>query len=61
VPTIAGIPPFSGFFSKDEILAAAFHSNKFLFAVEYAVAVYYAFYMFRLYFSIFWEKIPLST
>ena len=26
--TIAGIPPLSGFFSKDEILAAAFHHNK---------------------------------
>jgi NADH-quinone oxidoreductase subunit L len=54
--TIAGIPPFSGFFSKDEILAAAFHSNKLLFAVEYAVAGITAFYMFRLYFSIFWGK-----
>src|SRR5664280_1470840 len=54
--TIAGIPPFSGFFSKDEILAAAFHSNKLLFAVEYAVAGLTAFYMFRLYFSVFWGK-----
>jgi NADH-quinone oxidoreductase subunit L len=54
--TIAGIPPLSGFFSKDEILAAAFHSNKILFAVEYAVAGITAFYMFRLYFSIFWGK-----
>jgi len=54
--TIAGIPPFSGFFSKDEILAAAFHHNKLLFAVEWAVAGLTAFYMFRLYFSIFWGK-----
>lgn len=54
--TIAGIPPFSGFFSKDEILTAAFHHNKFLFAVEYAVAGLTAFYMFRLYFAIFWGK-----
>jgi NADH-quinone oxidoreductase subunit L len=54
--TIAGIPPFSGFFSKDEILAAAFNHNKFLFAVEYAVAGLTAFYMFRLYFNIFWGK-----
>jgi NADH-quinone oxidoreductase subunit L len=54
--TIAGIPPLSAFFSKDEILAAAFHSNKLLFAVEYAVAGLTAFYMFRLYFSIFWGK-----
>jgi len=54
--TIAGIPPFSGFFSKDEILAAAFHHNKFLFVVEYAVAGLTAFYMFRLYFNIFWGR-----
>ena len=54
--TIAGIPPFSGFFSKDEILAAAFNHNKFLFAVEYAVAGLTAFYMFRLYFNVFWGK-----
>jgi NADH-quinone oxidoreductase subunit L len=54
--TIAGIPPLSGFFSKDEILVAAFHNNKLLFAVEYAVAGLTAFYMFRLYFSVFWGK-----
>lgn len=53
---IAGIPPFSGFFSKDEILAAGFHHNKFLFFVEYAVAGITAFYMFRLYFNIFWGE-----
>jgi len=54
--TISGIPPFSGFFSKDEILAAAFHHNMFLFSVEYAVAGITAFYMFRLYFNIFWGE-----
>ena len=54
--TIAGIYPLSGFFSKDEILAAAFEHNKILFAVEYAVAGLTAFYMFRLYFSVFWGK-----
>jgi NADH-quinone oxidoreductase subunit L len=54
--TIAGIPPFSGFFSKDEILAAAFNHNKILFAIEYIVAGLTAFYMFRLYFNIFWGK-----
>ena len=54
--TIAGIPPFSGFFSKDEILAAAFESNKILFGIEYLVAGLTAFYMFRLYYSIFWGK-----
>ncbi|MFN8241068.1 MAG: NADH-quinone oxidoreductase subunit L [Bacteroidales bacterium] len=54
--TIAGIPPFSGFFSKDEILAAAFEHNKILWAIEYLVAGLTAFYMFRLYFNIFWGK-----
>ncbi|HLN19673.1 MAG TPA: NADH-quinone oxidoreductase subunit L [Bacteroidales bacterium] len=54
--TIAGVPPFSGFFSKDEILTAALHHNKLLFAVEYLVAGLTAFYMFRLYFSIFWSR-----
>ncbi len=53
---ISGIPPFSGFFSKDEILAAAFDHNKFLFVVEWLVAGITAFYMFRIYFSIFWGK-----
>jgi NADH-quinone oxidoreductase subunit L len=53
---IAGIPPFAGFFSKDEILAAAFEHNKLLWAVEYAVAGLTAFYMFRLYYSVFWGK-----
>jgi NADH-quinone oxidoreductase subunit L len=54
--TISGIPPFSGFFSKDEILSAGLHGNTFLFAVEYAVAGLTAFYMFRIYFSIFWNE-----
>ena len=54
--TISGIPPFSGFFSKDEILVAAIESNRFLFFVEYAVAGITAFYMFRLYFNVFWGK-----
>ncbi|MHC1775670.1 MAG: NADH-quinone oxidoreductase subunit L [Lentimicrobium sp.] len=54
--TIAGIPPLSGFFSKDEILVAAFHHNMPLFIIEFAVAGLTAFYMFRLYYSIFWGK-----
>lgn len=54
--TIAGVPFLSGFFSKDEILVAAWQSNKFLFAVEFLVAGITAFYMFRLYFNIFWGK-----
>ncbi|MFV0470071.1 MAG: NADH-quinone oxidoreductase subunit L, partial [Dysgonomonas sp.] len=50
---IAGIPLFSGFYSKDEIMAAALHHNKFIFVVLYLVAGLTAFYMFRLYFRIF--------
>lgn len=53
---IAGIPPFAGFFSKDEILSAALHHSTFFFIVEYLVAGLTAFYMFRLYFSIFWGE-----
>jgi NADH-quinone oxidoreductase subunit L len=53
---ISGVPPFSGFFSKDEMLAAAFESNSFLFWMEWIVAGLTAFYMFRLYFGIFWGK-----
>jgi NADH-quinone oxidoreductase subunit L len=54
--TISGVPPFSGFFSKDEILVAAFEHDKLLFFIEYAVAGLTAFYMFRLYFNVFWGK-----
>ncbi len=53
---IAGIPPFSGFFSKDEILAAALHSNPAIFVALLIIAGMTAFYMFRLYFNIFWGK-----
>jgi NADH-quinone oxidoreductase subunit L len=53
---IAGIPPFAGFFSKEEILTAAFHSNKIIYGVALFTAALTAFYMFRLYFSIFWNK-----
>lgn len=54
--TIAGVPPFAAFWSKDEILVAAFHHNKILFGIEFLVAGLTAFYMFRLYYSIFWGK-----
>ncbi len=56
---IAGIPPFAGFFSKEEILQAAFQSNKLIFGIAVITAAITAFYMFRLYFSIFWNK-PLA-
>ena len=52
---IAGIPPFSGFFSKDEILAAAFHNQPTVFWTLWIVAGLTAFYMFRLYFGIFFN------
>jgi NADH-quinone oxidoreductase subunit L len=55
---ISGIPPLSGFFSKDEILVAAYQSNMAYFVVEYLVAGLTAFYMFRLYFRVFWNKEP---
>ncbi len=54
--TIAGVPPLAGFFSKDEILVAAWNHNRILFSIEYLVAGLTAFYMFRLYFGIFWNK-----
>jgi len=53
---ISGIPPFSGFFSKDEILTAAFEYNKFIWLIGFLVAGMTAFYMFRLYFRIFHNK-----
>ena len=53
---IAGIPPFSGFFSKDEILVAAMNHHPIYFWIEWAVAGLTAFYMFRLYFGIFWAN-----
>ncbi|MDB5232811.1 MAG: nuoL [Chitinophagaceae bacterium] len=53
---IAGIPPFAGFFSKEEILLAAFRANKFIYGIALFTAGLTSFYMFRLYFSIFWNK-----
>tara|TARA_R110002096_G_scaffold164503_3_gene332538 strand:- start:253 stop:2172 length:1920 start_codon:yes stop_codon:yes gene_type:complete len=53
---IAGIPPFSGFFSKDEILVAAYQNNKLIYYVGVFVAGLTAFYIFRIYFGIFWGK-----
>lgn len=52
---IAGIPPFSGFFSKDEILVATYMFSPWMFAWMYFTAGLTAFYMFRLYFRIFWS------
>ena len=53
---IAGVPPFAGFWSKDEILVAAFENNQLLYYSGVLVAGLTAFYMFRIYFGIFWGK-----
>ncbi|MES1219137.1 MAG: NADH-quinone oxidoreductase subunit L [Bacteroidota bacterium] len=53
---ISGIWPFAGFFSKEEILLAAYNSNKVVYAIALFTSGLTAFYMFRLYFSIFWNK-----
>ena len=51
---IAGIPPFSGFFSKDEILTACFQFSPAMGWIMTVIAAMTAFYMFRLYYGIFW-------
>jgi NADH-quinone oxidoreductase subunit L len=50
---IAGIPPFAGFFSKDEILSAVFNANPVFWVLGVAGALMTAFYMFRLLFLTF--------
>ncbi|MCB9064043.1 MAG: NADH-quinone oxidoreductase subunit L [Chitinophagales bacterium] len=50
---IAGIPGFSGFFSKDEILAATYGHNSVMYYLALGAAMMTAFYMFRLYFLTF--------
>lgn len=53
---ISGIPPFAGFWSKDEILGAAFAANPLLWFIGWVTAGITAFYMFRMYFSTFEGK-----
>ena len=54
---IAGIPPFAGYFSKDEILLGAWNAHRpVLFAVAFLTATLTAFYMFRLLFMTFFGK-----
>ncbi|HUN04506.1 MAG TPA: NADH-quinone oxidoreductase subunit L, partial [Niabella sp.] len=53
---IAGIPPFAGFFSKEEILLATYNKSIWVYAIALITSGLTAFYMFRLYFSIFWRK-----
>ncbi len=51
---IAGIPPFAGFFSKDEILFRAFLQNKVIWSLAVVTALMTAFYMFRLMYMTFY-------
>jgi NADH-quinone oxidoreductase subunit L len=53
---ISGIPPFAGFFSKDQMLAEIFVHNKVLFALAVTVSLMTAFYMFRLLFLTFFGE-----
>ncbi|GAB3938134.1 NADH-quinone oxidoreductase subunit L [Mucilaginibacter myungsuensis] len=53
---IAGIPPFSGFFSKDEILAHTYEHSKWMYGVGVLTAMLTSFYMFRLVFLTFFGK-----
>lgn len=58
---IAGIPPFSGFFSKDAILLSAFAKNPVLYGIALFTAMLTAFYMFRLLFITFSGKFRGTT
>lgn len=53
VLAISGIPPFAGFFSKDEILAHAFADNILVWALAVFASLLTVFYMFRLFFLTF--------
>jgi NADH-quinone oxidoreductase subunit L len=53
---ISGIPPFAGFWSKDEVLLAAWNYNKALWAIGLVTVVLTAYYMSRLFFLAFYGK-----
>ncbi len=53
---ISGIPPFAGFFSKDEILAHTFTYSPVFYVVGIITAMLTSFYMFRLMYLTFWGK-----
>jgi NADH-quinone oxidoreductase subunit L len=56
VLAISGIPPFAGFFSKDEILAHAFEKSPIVWGVAVLASLLTSFYMFRLLFLVFFGK-----
>jgi len=51
---ISGVPPFSGFWSKDDILAYALHKSPILYVIGLITALLTAFYMSRLVFRVFY-------
>ena len=53
---ISGIPPFAGFFSKDEILYHTYLHSPIMYVIGVIVAMFTSFYMFRLMFLTFWGK-----
>jgi NADH-quinone oxidoreductase subunit L len=53
---ISGIPPLSGFWSKDDVLLAAWHYNKAIWAIGLGTVVLTAYYMSRLFFLAFYGK-----
>ena len=53
---IAGVPPFAGFWSKDEILLYVYANNRFLYAVGMVTALLTAFYMTRQVILVFFGK-----
>ena len=58
---ISGIPPFSGFFSKDLILTKAFEQNPLIYGLALAGALLTCFYMFRLFFLVFYGDQRLAN
>jgi NADH-quinone oxidoreductase subunit L len=58
---ISGIPPFSGFFSKDMILEKAFEHNMFLYVLALLGALLTCFYMFRLFYLVFYGELRLQN
>ena len=60
VLAISGIPPFAGFFSKDEILAKAFEANPIVWGLALLTSLLTVFYMFRLLFLTFYGKARAS-
>ncbi len=57
---IAGIPPLSGFFSKDMILLGAYHAGPVLWTLSLVAALMTTIYMFRLLFVVFWGKATVA-